>query len=145
MTKRSVFCRIRATWALNCQCLDYVICGMPLLQRAVCAPALATPALVLQLDLMVFHYFLFRAVKVRSEIIEQLEMLRDSPLREEEPFIYHLDVAAMYPNIILSNRLQVCVCSCVLCPVLCCHSPRFVMVLCFFCRDRDSLECMVCN
>lgn len=33
-------------------------------------------------------------------------MLRDSPLREEEPFIYHLDVAAMYPNIILSNRLQ---------------------------------------
>lgn len=46
---------------------------------------------------------------MRSEIIEQLEMLRDSPLREEEPFIYHLDVAAMYPNIILSNRLQVCV------------------------------------
>lgn len=45
--------------------------------------------------------------QVRSEIIEQLEMLRDSPLREEEPFIYHLDVAAMYPNIILSNRLQV--------------------------------------
>ncbi|CAM9478652.1 unnamed protein product [Pylaiella littoralis] len=44
--------------------------------------------------------------EVRSEIIEQLEMLRDSPLREEEPFIYHLDVAAMYPNIILSNRLQ---------------------------------------
>lgn len=47
---------------------------------------------------------------MRSEIIEQLEMLRDSPLREEEPFIYHLDVAAMYPNIILSNRLQVCPC-----------------------------------
>ena len=23
-----------------------------------------------------------------------------------EPLIYHVDVAAMYPNIILSNRLQ---------------------------------------
>lgn len=46
-------------------------------------------------------------LQVRNEIIEQLEMLRDSPLRHEEPFIYHLDVAAMYPNIILSNRLQV--------------------------------------
>ncbi|CAN0463973.1 unnamed protein product, partial [Discosporangium mesarthrocarpum] len=44
--------------------------------------------------------------QVRSAIVEQLEMLRDQPLREEEPFIYHLDVAAMYPNIILSNRLQ---------------------------------------
>ena len=28
------------------------------------------------------------------------------PLREECPLIYHLDVAAMYPNIILTNRLQ---------------------------------------
>lgn len=26
--------------------------------------------------------------------------------REEPPVIYHLDVAAMYPNIILTNRLQ---------------------------------------
>lgn len=26
--------------------------------------------------------------------------------REEVPLIYHLDVAAMYPNIILTNRLQ---------------------------------------
>jgi DNA polymerase elongation subunit (family B) len=26
--------------------------------------------------------------------------------RTEEPLIYHLDVAAMYPNIILTNRLQ---------------------------------------
>jgi hypothetical protein len=33
-------------------------------------------------------------------------MLRDSPLREESPIIYHLDVGAMYPNIILTNRLQ---------------------------------------
>lgn len=33
-------------------------------------------------------------------------MLRDSPHREEQPVIYHLDVGAMYPNIILTNRLQ---------------------------------------
>jgi len=36
-------------------------------------------------------------------------MLRDCPNRLENPIIYHLDVAAMYPNIILTNRLQVCV------------------------------------
>lgn len=44
--------------------------------------------------------------EVRSEIVEKLENLRDNPVREEEPFIYHLDVGAMYPNIILTNRLQ---------------------------------------
>jgi len=37
----------------------------------------------------------------------QLVQLRDAPTREECPLIYHLDVAAMYPNIILTNRLQV--------------------------------------
>ena len=37
----------------------------------------------------------------------QLVSLRDHPTREECPLIYHLDVAAMYPNIILTNRLQV--------------------------------------
>lgn len=36
----------------------------------------------------------------------RLEDLRDTPAREEAPLIYHLDVAAMYPNIILTNRLQ---------------------------------------
>ncbi|CAK9171530.1 unnamed protein product [Ilex paraguariensis] len=36
----------------------------------------------------------------------QLMRLRDDPIREECPLIYHLDVAAMYPNIILTNRLQ---------------------------------------
>ena len=35
-------------------------------------------------------------------------MLRDTPDRHEKPSIYHLDVAAMYPNIILTNRLQPC-------------------------------------
>ncbi|XP_022730050.1 DNA polymerase epsilon catalytic subunit A-like isoform X3 [Durio zibethinus] len=44
--------------------------------------------------------------EVKNEIIEKLVNLRDKPLREECPLIYHLDVAAMYPNIILTNRLQ---------------------------------------
>ena len=44
--------------------------------------------------------------QVRSEIAAKLEGLRDVPNREESPLIYHLDVAAMYPNIILTNRLQ---------------------------------------
>ena len=43
---------------------------------------------------------------VRQEIVYMLEMLRDRPQRSERPVIYHLDVGAMYPNIILSNRLQ---------------------------------------
>lgn len=43
---------------------------------------------------------------VKAEIVEKLEALRDSPKRKETPYIYHLDVGAMYPNIILSNRLQ---------------------------------------
>jgi DNA polymerase epsilon subunit 1 len=44
--------------------------------------------------------------EVRSNIVEQLELLRDRPKRTEKPYIYHLDVGAMYPNIILTNRLQ---------------------------------------
>jgi DNA polymerase epsilon subunit 1 len=44
--------------------------------------------------------------EVKNSIIETLEKLRDQPRRKEEPVIYHLDVAAMYPNIILTNRLQ---------------------------------------
>ena len=44
--------------------------------------------------------------EIRAEIAEKLQDLRDRPGREEKPLIYHLDVAAMYPNIILTNRLQ---------------------------------------
>eukprot|EP00571_Detonula_confervacea_P015151 CAMPEP_0172308022 /NCGR_PEP_ID=MMETSP1058-20130122/8746_1 /TAXON_ID=83371 /ORGANISM="Detonula confervacea, Strain CCMP 353" /LENGTH=2557 /DNA_ID=CAMNT_0013020353 /DNA_START=95 /DNA_END=7768 /DNA_ORIENTATION=- len=44
--------------------------------------------------------------EVKSEIIEKLELLRDRPKRMETPYVYHIDVAAMYPNIILTNRLQ---------------------------------------
>ncbi|KAK8952512.1 DNA polymerase epsilon catalytic subunit A [Platanthera zijinensis] len=43
---------------------------------------------------------------VKNAIMEKLILLRDQPTREECPLIYHLDVAAMYPNIILTNRLQ---------------------------------------
>lgn len=43
---------------------------------------------------------------IRSEIVEKLEMLRDTPICNDKPILYHLDVAAMYPNIMLTNRLQ---------------------------------------
>ena len=44
---------------------------------------------------------------VCSEIEQMLESLASNPNRDETPRIYHLDVGAMYPNIILTNRLQV--------------------------------------
>jgi DNA polymerase epsilon subunit 1 len=44
--------------------------------------------------------------EIRAEIVCSLEMLRDCPNREELPAIYHLDVGAMYPNIILTNRYK---------------------------------------
>ncbi|CEG74721.1 Putative DNA polymerase [Rhizopus microsporus] len=44
--------------------------------------------------------------EVKQAIIDKLEDLKARPIRQEAPLIYHLDVAAMYPNIILTNRLQ---------------------------------------
>ncbi|KAL1683463.1 hypothetical protein EV122DRAFT_286219 [Schizophyllum commune] len=44
--------------------------------------------------------------EVKGEIQRMLEVMRDDPKRIDKPLIYHLDVAAMYPNIMLSNRLQ---------------------------------------
>ena len=44
--------------------------------------------------------------EVKAQIQAALEEMRDNPLRMDKPLIYHLDVAAMYPNIMLSNRLQ---------------------------------------
>lgn len=44
--------------------------------------------------------------EVKGEITKMLETIRDEPNRFDKPLIYHLDVAAMYPNIMLSNRLQ---------------------------------------
>ena len=41
-----------------------------------------------------------------NEIVAKLSSLRDHPIKSENPMIYHLDVGAMYPNIILTNRLQ---------------------------------------
>ena len=48
---------------------------------------------------------------MRGQIAAALTDLRDRPKRYEAPILYHLDVGAMYPNIILSNRLQVRMCS----------------------------------
>ncbi|XP_076064206.1 DNA polymerase epsilon catalytic subunit 1 [Oratosquilla oratoria] len=44
--------------------------------------------------------------EVVNDIKKKLADLRDVPCRQENPLIYHLDVGAMYPNIILTNRLQ---------------------------------------
>ncbi|VIO96069.1 DNA polymerase family B, exonuclease domain containing protein [Brugia malayi] len=44
--------------------------------------------------------------KVVSKVETQLDDFIKRPLRLETPKIYHLDVGAMYPNIILTNRLQ---------------------------------------
>ncbi|XP_011332677.2 DNA polymerase epsilon catalytic subunit A isoform X4 [Ooceraea biroi] len=44
--------------------------------------------------------------EIVNEVKGKLRELRDQPLRLENPVIYHLDVGAMYPNIILTNRLQ---------------------------------------
>uniref|UniRef100_H3G7C4 DNA polymerase epsilon catalytic subunit n=1 Tax=Phytophthora ramorum TaxID=164328 RepID=H3G7C4_PHYRM len=46
--------------------------------------------------------------EVKRDIVDRLVALRERPNRKEQPLIYHLDVAAMYPNIILTNRLQPC-------------------------------------
>ncbi|XP_042510464.1 uncharacterized protein LOC122085912 [Macadamia integrifolia] len=40
-------------------------------------------------------------------LVDQYKLdLLDEPIREECPLIYHLDFAAMYPNIILTKWLQ---------------------------------------
>ena len=44
--------------------------------------------------------------EIKGAIQSKLEEIRDNPTRFDKPLIYHLDVAAMYPNIMLSNRLQ---------------------------------------
>ena len=44
--------------------------------------------------------------EVCADITEKLLTLKAVPQRLENPMIYHLDVGAMYPNIILTNRLQ---------------------------------------
>lgn len=43
-----------------------------------------------------------------AEVEQAFDGLIAAPTRLENPRIYHLDVGAMYPNIILTNRLQPC-------------------------------------
>lgn len=47
--------------------------------------------------------------KVKENLATKLQAMRDVKTPHKymcKPLIYHLDVAAMYPNIILTNRLQ---------------------------------------
>ncbi|KAL6929203.1 hypothetical protein ACO0SA_002543 [Hanseniaspora valbyensis] len=46
------------------------------------------------------------ADEVKQEIVKQLQELIDNPKRFEKPLLYHVDVASMYPNIMITNRLQ---------------------------------------
>ncbi|KAM4056568.1 DNA polymerase family b, exonuclease domain-containing protein [Hirsutella rhossiliensis] len=44
--------------------------------------------------------------EVKQQVANRLMKLRETPNRHEQPLIYHLDVASMYPNIMTTNRLQ---------------------------------------
>ncbi|ODQ80376.1 hypothetical protein BABINDRAFT_35491 [Babjeviella inositovora NRRL Y-12698] len=44
--------------------------------------------------------------EVYEEVRGKLSELRENPHRHENPLIYHVDVASMYPNIMTTNRLQ---------------------------------------
>lgn len=72
--------------------------------------------------------------EVCADIIESLSMLRDCPNRLENPIIYHLDVGAMYPNIILTNRLQVTNYYMCYCKIL----PDFTHLL----KTKGSCQCI---
>jgi hypothetical protein len=50
------------------------------------------------------HGTCMRALHMRVSAGQHIH--RCNACRSEKPLIYHLDVAAMYPNIILTNRLQ---------------------------------------
>jgi len=55
--------------------------------------------------LPIFPQF-FANISPISTNFSAILVLADNPRREETPLVYHLDVGAMYPNIILTNRLQ---------------------------------------
>ena len=61
----------------------------------------------MRIFLLLANSYLEFSNQVCAEIKDKLASLRDTPARLENPLIYHLDVGAMYPNIILTNRLQV--------------------------------------
>lgn len=51
-------------------------------------------------------FWVFSIIQVCTEVENTLADLAATSNRIECPVIYHLDVGAMYPNIILTNRLQ---------------------------------------
>lgn len=56
---------------------------------------------------MLIAYNLFVFIRqICGQVEDTLQQLASTPNRIECPVIYHLDVGAMYPNIILTNRLQ---------------------------------------
>ncbi|EEB07800.2 DNA polymerase epsilon catalytic subunit A Pol2 [Schizosaccharomyces japonicus yFS275] len=59
-----------------------------------------------QLDSALHFSITIENKKNMEDISNYDETLRDSPTRKENPRIYHLDVASMYPNIMITNRLQ---------------------------------------
>lgn len=44
--------------------------------------------------------------EIKEAIKNELLVLKNDPVRQERPSIYHVDVASMYPNIMTTNRLQ---------------------------------------
>ncbi|KAF2077511.1 hypothetical protein CYY_001210 [Polysphondylium violaceum] len=44
--------------------------------------------------------------EVKDDVIKKFTKLKEQPKQLSPPLIYHLDVGAMYPNIILTNKLQ---------------------------------------
>lgn len=56
---------------------------------------------------VVMCYFFSLQAGCFVKVKDQLSDFVRRPFRLENPKIYHLDVGAMYPNIILTNRLQV--------------------------------------
>ncbi|KAK7202921.1 hypothetical protein BZA70DRAFT_86937 [Myxozyma melibiosi] len=44
--------------------------------------------------------------EIREQIASKLQELKETHKRKECPLIYHLDVSSMYPNIMITNRLQ---------------------------------------
>ncbi|MES1901878.1 MAG: hypothetical protein MHPSP_000053 [Paramarteilia canceri] len=60
----------------------------------------------LQIDLKVEKSSIENFEQSTAEIKQKIDSLISQPNMWEEPNIYHLDVGAMYPNIMLTNRLQ---------------------------------------
>eukprot|EP01132_Coremiostelium_polycephalum_P007732 gene7732-9508_t len=44
--------------------------------------------------------------EIKADVVSKFSKLLEKPKQQSSPLIYHLDVSAMYPNIILTNKLQ---------------------------------------